>query len=343
VQLPSRYRTDNERAAFLDMAADRLRALPGVRAVAVANKVPLTGESNVNEVYLEGAAGAALDPATRQSVMVNVRFISQDYFTALGIPLQRGRVIELADRDRNVAVVSERLAATLWPGGNPMGQKLTSGSGVRGAEVIGVVADVHTTRLERDPTLMIYVPFWKHAFQGFDLVVRAAGDPGGLRQDIRRTIQAIDSGIPAPKMRTMGEIVAESVAERRFQMRVAGAFALSALLLAALGIYGVVAYGIHLRRGEIGIRMALGARAAEVCRLVLWQGLRPVTFGLVTGVFAALAAGRLVRTLLFGVSASDGVTFALVAGVLAGVATLACLFPSMSAVAIDPCRVLRDE
>ena len=144
-------------------------------------------------------------------------------------------------------------------------------------------------------------------------------------------------------MRTMGEIVAESVAQRRFQMRVAAAFALSALLLAALGIYGVVAYGIHLRRREFGIRMALGARGGEVCRLVLRQGLRPVTFGLGAGIVAAIGAGRLVRTMLFGISASNALTLAAVAGLLAGVAMLACLLPSLSAVTIDPCRVLREE
>ena len=173
-------------------------ALPGVRSVAVVNKVPLTGESNVNEVLLEGSSSAALDPTTRQAVMVNVRFISQDYFATLGIPLLEGRAIEPADRDRNVAVVSARLAGKLWPGRSPLGQLLSSGSGVRESRVVGVVADVHTTRLERDPTLMIYAPFWKYAYQVSDLVVRASGDAGGLRQEVRRAIQAIDSGIPAP-------------------------------------------------------------------------------------------------------------------------------------------------
>ena len=186
VPLPSRYRTFQDRAAFFDLAVERLRALPGVRSVAVANKVPLTGESNVNQVSVEGSSGAALDPATRQAVMVNVRFVSNDYFSALGIPLLEGRAIEPADRDRNVAVVSARLAAKLWPGRSPLGHVLSSGSGVRDAQVVGVVADVHTTRLERDPTLMIYTPFWKYAFQTNDLVVRAAGDPGALRQEVRR-------------------------------------------------------------------------------------------------------------------------------------------------------------
>ena len=343
LSLPSRYGNTKSRAAFFDRAADRLRALPGVRAVAAANKVPLTGESNVNSVRLEDADSGALDPATRQLVMVNVRFVSNDYFQALGIPLLRGRAIGSADRDRNVAVVSERLAAKLWPGQNPFGKIVSSGSGVNRAEVVGVVADVHSTQLERDPTLMIYVPFWKSAYQVSDLVVRSSADPSTLMESVRRALQSIDAGLPAPLMRTMEEIVAESVAQRRFQMRIALAFGVSALLLAALGIYGVVAYGASLRRRELGIRMALGARPGEVRGLVLWQGLRPVAIGLVTGLLVALAAGRVIRSLLFGISPFDGFILGAVALALASIATLACLLPAHSAASLDPFRVLRDE
>jgi predicted permease len=295
----------------------------------------------VDGVEIEGAE--ALDPASRQLVLVNRRFVSQDYFAALGIPVLRGRPIEAADRERNVAVVSARLAAKLWPGRNPLGKIVSSGSGIEHAEVVGVVADVHTTQLERDPTLILYVPFWKQAYQATGFVVRSAADPAALREEVRKTLQSIDPAIPAPKMRTMAEIIDESVAQRRFQMRVAGAFGISALLLAALGIYGVVAYGIALRRRELGIRMALGARAQQVWRMVLWQGLRPVTAGLAAGMLAALAAGRLIRSMLFGVGAADLFTLTSVAIALACVATLACLLPARYAARIDPSRVLREE
>ncbi|HLK66504.1 MAG TPA: ABC transporter permease [Bryobacteraceae bacterium] len=342
VSLPSRYQSVEQKAEFFDQAAGRLRSIPGVRAAAASSRVPLTGESNVNHVILDGSDDGALDPVTKQLVMVNVRFVGPEYFSALGIPLLRGRAIESADRDRNVVVVSARLTAKLWPGQNPLGKMITCGSGVSRAEVVGVVGDVHSTQLERDPTLMIYAPFWKRAFQVSGLVVRSSAG-SGLAADVRRAIQSIDPGIPAPRMRTMGDLVSESVAGRRFQMEVAMAFALSALLLAALGIYGVVAYGITLRRRELGIRMALGARAASVRRMVVRQGLRPVAVGLVVGMLAAVAAGQLIRTLLFGVSATDQWTFAAIASVLGLVAVLACLFPAHAAARIDPAGVLRED
>jgi predicted permease len=343
LNLPPSYRKVQDRAAFFDRAAERLRALPGVSAVAAINRVPLSGESNVNDVETEGSDQGALDPATRHLVMVNVRFISQDYFRTMGIPLIEGRAIEAADRERDVAVVSERLAAKLWPGQRPVGKVLSSGSGVNRAQVVGVVGDVHSTRLERDPTLMIYIPFWKQAYQVADLAVRSAPGMRTLPQEVRRTLRDIDATIPAPKMRTMGELVSEAVAQRRFQMQVAAAFAVSALLLAALGIYGVVAYGIGLRRREFGIRKALGASPFQLRRMVVWKGLRPVILGLAGGMLAALAAGNIVRTLLFGVAPADGWTLASVAAVLLGVATLACLIPAGTAMRIDPARVLREE
>jgi ABC-type antimicrobial peptide transport system permease subunit len=173
--------------------------------------------------------------------------------------------------------------------------------------------------------------------------VRSSIDPRALEQDVRRAIQALDSAIPAPRMRTMQELVDQSVAQRRFQMDIAAAFGLAALLLAALGIYGVVAYAIALRRRELGVRMALGARAAQVRAMVLVRGMRPVAAGLAIGLATALIAGRLIHALLFGVAPTDVLTLASVAAALACVAILACLLPAHAAARIDPARVLRDE
>jgi hypothetical protein len=275
--------------------------------------------------------------------MVNVRFVGPDYFAALGIPLRRGRMIEAGDRSRNITVVSERLAAKLWPGQDPLGRWLTTGSKVGRVQVVGVVADVHNVQLDRDPTLIVYVPIWKRVPWGADLVVRSSIAADALPREVRRTLMGIDPGLLAPKMRTMGQHVDETLARRRFQMQVAIGFGVAALLLAAVGIYGVVAYGIALRRRELGIRMALGARTGQVRLLVLYQGLRPVLWGLAAGVAASLAAGKLVRGLLFGVTASAGATLAAVAATLTLVAALACLAPAHAAARIDPARVLRDE
>jgi putative ABC transport system permease protein len=342
LDLSGRYQSSKERISFFELAAERLRALPGVGSVGVINRVPVNGESNVNHVVIEGAEEGAMDPRTRDQVMVNVRFVNQDYFRAQGIPLRRGRGIESADRERSVAVISERLAAKLWPGQDPLGRMvLHSGTGVDHAVVVGVVGDIHTS-LERDPTLIIYVPYWRQAYQATDLVVRAAAGGRMAPGEVRQAIRGIDPSIPTPKMRTMDDLVAESVKQRRFQMMLAGGFAGSALLLAALGIYGVVAYGVTLRRREMGIRIALGARGAEVRRLVLRQGMRPVLAGLGCGMLAALAAGGLVHGMLFGVSATDGWTLGAVAASLACVAVAACLAPAQSASRIEASRVLRE-
>lgn len=337
------YRTKEAQASFYDRALERIRALPGVRSAAVVNHAPLTGESNVNSVQLEGTQ-ATVDPVTRQAVMVNVRFVGADYFTTLGIPLVSGRAIEEGDRERKVAVITARLAAKLWPGRSPIGWRIkNSGSGVQNAEIVGVVGDVHTTRLDRDPTPMIYVPYWQNPFQVTEIVVRTSADARVLMPALRSAIRQVDPTAPIRAMRTMGDIVAETVAQRRFQMRVSAAFGLSALLLAALGIYGVVAYGVTLRRREIGIRLALGARESQVMRQVTSQGMRPVVVGLMLGIAAAVAAGGLIRTVLFGVSPADPFTLAAVAVVLGGIAAMACFAPARSATRLDPARVLREE
>ena len=190
---------------------------------------------------------------------------------------------------------------------------------------------------------MIYVPFWKYPNQVGGFVLRSSGDTAALMQAVRQTIRQIDSGIAAPKMQTMEDLVAESVSRRRLQVRVAMGFAVSALLLSAIGIYGVVAYGAALRRREMGIRIALGARSWQVRRLILWQGLRPAAWGALAGIALALAAGRWIESLLYGVSVTDRTILAGVAVLLATVAATASLLPAWRSSAADPALVLRAE
>jgi hypothetical protein len=241
-----------------------------------------------------------------------------------------------------VAIVSARVAAKLWPGRDPLGRKFSTGSRVGKVQVVGVVGDVHNGRLDQPPTLVVYVPFWRRSPGHGDLVLRTAALPGALLPAVRQRLWAIDPGIPVPSMRTLAEIVEESLGARRFQVQLATGFALFALLLAALGIYGVVSYGVAQRRREIGVRMALGARIADVLRLILAGGFRPVLIGLAAGIVLALFAGQLVRGLLFGMSAADPLTIAGVALALTWIAGMACLIPALDASRTDPASVLHE-
>jgi hypothetical protein len=267
----------------------------------------------------------------------------------MGIPLLRGRDFSAGDRDLGdadnlgVAIVSERVAAKLWPGRDPLGRRFRTGSRVGQVAVIGVVGDVYNGRLDQPPTLIVYVPFWQSSPGQGDLVLRTDTIPSALLPEIRRRLWSIDPGIPVQSMRTLTEIVEESFSTRRFQVQLVTGFALFALLLAALGIYGVVAYGVTQRRREIGVRMALGARIQDVLQLILLGSLRPVFLGLAFGIVLALLVGKLIRSLLFGMSPNDPLTIVGVAAGLTWIAGMACLSPALDAARTDPASVLHER
>jgi len=199
----------------------------------------------------------------------------------LAIPVLKGRGIEPQDRECRVAVVSERLAAKVWPGENPIGKKFKTGSRVGLVEVVGVARDTYNGRLEDGPTLIAYVPYWLRGPNYATLVVRTAADPSLFSHTIQRTIWSIDSSIPIPPLKTMSDVVNDALAQRRFEMGIASAIGVAALLLALIGIYGVVAYNVAQRRAELGLRLALGATRSELLTMVLRRGLGPVLFGAV--------------------------------------------------------------
>jgi hypothetical protein len=259
----------------------------------------------------------------------------------LGIPVVRGRALVEDDARRAVTVVSAGLAAKLWPGREPVGRRFSTGSGVGKVEVIGVVKDVHNARLDQGPTLIAYVPWQRGPARSGDLVLRTAAPPDTVMQLVRRRIAAIDPAIAVPQLRTMADVVSEATARWRFEMQLVGAFAVTALLLAALGIYGVVAFGVAQRRAEIGVRIALGAGFARVISLVVESGLRPVLLGVAAGLPAAVAGAWLLRSVLFGVSAADPLILAAVGSTLPLVALAACLLPAIDALRTDPAAVLR--
>jgi putative ABC transport system permease protein len=334
------YSVEDTKIHFYDQVLASASAIPGVTAAGWVSELPLEGETHVSHVRLPG-----VQMAPTETPIANYRFISPGYFEAMGIPLRAGRALQESDRKRDVAVVSQTLAERLWPGQNPIGKMVetTAGTHEHPHEVIGVVGDIRTVRLDEPPVMMIYISQWERPARNAALVVRTTGDPRAAAATVHEAIRKADSAIPIVQMRTMTEAVSASVATRQFQLELAATFAISALFLAALGIFGVVAYSVEQRRNEIGIRMALGAQATDVGRFVVRGGMTPVAIGLTFGVVGAIVAGRLVRSLMYSVSATDPLTIAGVALVVMCAAALACYVPARRAMRVDPMVALRYE
>jgi predicted permease len=333
-----RYAAREARAQFYDQALERLTALPGVTAAAVASALPLSGESQVDMLSLENDQRP---PMQRSSA--NVRWVSPGYFDAAGTRVVRGRAFTAADRGRNVVVLSERAARSLWPSEDAIGKRVVPGSNDQVSEVIGVAMDVRTSSLERDGSSVAYVPYWSNVPPFASIVLRTAADPAAVTASARATLRGVDPAVPVVRARTMAEIVSESVATRQFQLALLALFALTALATASVGIYGVVSHSLARRTGEMGVRMALGARPSDVRRLVLGEGMKPVAVGLAIGIAVSLALGRVFGSLLFGVRPSDPSTLAAVIALLGSVAALACYVPARRATSRDLAGLLRFE
>ncbi len=342
VDLPEQsYSQPDVRLHFFDRVLADAQALPGVRSVGWVSIPPLGGQGSVTGIRLPGEQSQAETP------VANYRPVSSGYFSAMGIRLLEGRVFGPADLNRKVVVVSQSVAQRFWPGKSAVGQVCVTQWGPDiPAEVVGVVADVHTVRLDEPPVMMVYVPYWFNAFSvpSFaSFVLRTGTDPAGSAGAVRQLIHSVDANVPITSLHPMTQIVSQSVDDRRFPMFLAISFAVFSLLLASLGIFGVVGYSVEQRRQELGIRMALGADLKRLSRMVLRQGLAPVVLGLAAGMLAAIFVGRLISSLLFGVSAYDPLTFGIVALVVATVATVASYIPARRAMLVDPMVALRYE
>jgi putative ABC transport system permease protein len=337
VKMPSaKYTEEPQQTAFFDRLLEKTRHLPGVQSAGLVSALPLQGET-----WMDLAAAEGDQRPLFERPMVNVRFVSPDYFKTLRIPFRDGRPFDESQRNRKVVIVSQGTARRLWPGRDPMGRRLQHNEKLE--EVVGVTADVRSTSLDKDPVLMIYVPYWQRPRLSASLLVRTAMDPRGVAAGVREAIRQLDADVPVPEMQTLREVMSDSVAQRRFQMTLVMLFAAAALALAGFGIYGVVSYSVARRRTEMGIRLALGARPADLQRMVLWQGIRPVVAGLAVGIAGALAAGRILSSLLFQVNARDPLTMGAVALVLLAVAVAAAVAPARRATRVDPMRALRFE
>jgi putative ABC transport system permease protein len=307
--------------------------------MAVTNLLPLTGEGNNNLLVVEGA-----NVPLFERPLVDMRSISGSYFRAMGIPLRAGRVFEESDRQRGVAVVAECTARKVWPGENPIGKRVHFGDkDAPMLEVIGVAGDVRGSGLQKAPQQVVYIPYWYRGRSQTSLVVRTGMDAKSIAGAVRAELRKLDPELPVPQFRTMQDIVSASVAERKFQLSLVLVFAGIALVLACLGIFGVVSYTVAQRRGEMGIRLALGATAGNLKSMVVREGLVPVVVGLMGGILAALALGRIIEGMLFGVRAGDPWTLGGVSVVLIGVAAAACYIPAMRVSRADPLTALRYE
>ncbi len=337
---PTRYPEAPQQVAFFRDLRERVKTLPGVQAVAFVNNLPLAGGTN-GEIAIEGKEF----PQDAQP-MAEKRIATPGYFDVLRTPVLARR----AFTERDVAgapvvvVVNKTFAERYFPGESPLGKRVAFLWDITGMqEIVGVVADVREQALHQPAAPAIYIPLAQRPMDYAYLVVRTTGDPTRLVPTLRRAVTSLDRNMPIGEVRTLEEVVAQALAERRLAMALFGVFSVLSLALAALGLYAVISYMVVQRRQEIGIRMALGAQAEQVLRLVLGQGLALIAAGVIVGAIAALWLGRFLAGLVFGVGTTDPVTFLGVALLLATTALLASMVPALRAARLDPASVLRSE
>ncbi|HZS03644.1 MAG TPA: ABC transporter permease [Blastocatellia bacterium] len=340
VELPNPYAQPEKKAQFFEQLGQRVAVLPGVEAVGMVTELPLARQSGDMGFRIEGRAAEA----PGQKSHADIRNVNHEYFRAMRIPLLGGRNFTEAEVHDNakVVLISDVLARRCFAGENPLGQRLRLDSmGQEAWEIIGIVGDVRHRGLDVELRQTIYFPTLRLGYS--NLVIRTATDPATLAAAVRKEVAAIDPNQPVASVKTMEQWVAESVAGPRFRTLLLGLFSAVALLLSVVGIYGVMSYAVAERTHEIGVRVALGARAGDVLRLVIGQGMVLALVGVVIGLIASFALTRLMKTLLFGVSATDPATFAGVALLLAVVALAACYLPARRATKVDPLVALRYE
>src|SRR4051812_28450155 len=338
-----KYPDNARRTAFFDEVLRRVQALPGVRSVAVAGNLPFTYNGDSMPIAVEGIP----DPAPDQWPDVIYRAVGSGYFSTMGIPLLRGR--DFSDQDTldstMTVVVSEKTAKHYWPNDDPIGKRLKAGSTTSEGPwrtVIGVVADVRQNDFIAQPKMQMYFTYRQlRSLMPNALVVRTAVDPLSLATSVRNAIWAVDKDQTVANMDSMEHIVANAVARQRFSTLLLAVFAGLALVLAAVGIYGVMSYSVAQQTREIGIRMALGAKRSDVLKMTVKQGLKLVGFGLGIGLAVAFVLTRVMATLLFGISATDPITFVSISLVLMAVALLASYIPALRATKVDPMIALR--
>ena len=336
----SAYQDPKKRMALLDAVMDDIRAMPAVRYVAVSTQLPLTGTGAMSAASVEGGTVPGMERPR-----ADVRSVSPDYFRGMEVPIKTGRVFEVADRDRNVTVLSEELARQAWPGQDPIGRRLRFGVDPRATlyEVIGTVGDVRGTSLDQPLTPTAYVPFPQRAQTIFTLMVKTEGDPSAVVSRVRNIVRAHEPEVPLGPFRTMDDVVDQSVAPRRFQLQLVAVFALLTALLSGLGVFGVMAYSVAQRSGEIGIRLALGTPPRAILLRVLRDALRITIAGLLIAAPLAWVAGRFLRSFLYGVTPYDPLALTSAVAIIVVTALVAAAAPGFRASRVNPMVALRCE
>jgi putative ABC transport system permease protein len=338
-----------QKVNFIKQIVERLKALPGVQAVAATDSLPLTQFNRISPAEIEGRPPIDLRKAKPGEVSpVSRPTVTLDYFNAMGIPLRNGRAFTLQDArsPSESVIVTEAFEKHHFPGQSAVGKRirlLARGAEPRWQTVVGVVSDVRQSGLAGDVLPEVYSPELEDVGGDLSFVIRATGEPTSLISAVRATVAEVEPNQALHNVMTMEQRLANTTTSRRLNTVLLGSFAGVALLLAVVGIYGVMSYAVTQRRREIGVRMALGAQRGDVSRLVIGEGMKLVLIGALLGLGGALALTRLLKTLLFGVSATDPLTFIVIAALLIIVALLACWIPARRATKVDPLIALRHE
>ena len=335
------YPKEPDRIAFFDRLLEKLSASPGVSAAGMVQSLPMRG-GYVLSVEVRGRPPAK--PGEEPSA--HYRAVNPAYFQTLGVPFKRGRLLNAADTERGplVALVDEAFVRRHFPNNEePIGKHLQIGNGNKPHEIVGIVGDVLHEGLTEDIAPTMYVPFKQDVFSQMWILARSDGDPALLANVSRQAVRELDPTLPAFSMSPLATVVSESVAQRRFSMLLLALFAIIALFLAAVGLYGVVSYGVGQRTREIGLRLAIGAAPGDVLRMVVGGGMKLALIGVAIGIAGAFALTRLIRTMLFQVEPFDPTSYVLTALLLLAIAVVACYVPARRATRVDPVVALQQE